>query len=61
MNKIRLVLIGATLALGVQAYEAVSSVNLHGATLPETICSTDSECMEFCPADDVECDGGPQS
>lgn len=27
------------------------------------ICSTDTDCMRFCPppADDPECDGGPQS
>jgi hypothetical protein len=25
------------------------------------LCATDSECAELCPADDVECDGGPQS
>lgn len=24
-------------------------------------CSTDSECMERCPENDTECDGGPQS
>lgn len=26
------------------------------------LCSTDTECMAFCPppADDPECDGGPQ-
>ena len=23
-------------------------------------CMTDVECMHHCPADDVECDGGPQ-
>ena len=25
-----------------------------------TSCITDAECMHHCPADDVECDGGPQ-
>ena len=24
-------------------------------------CSTDTECMAQCPADDAQCDGGPQS
>ena len=24
-------------------------------------CSTDSECMERCPENDTECDGGPES
>ena len=29
---------------------------------PEPDCMTDTECMAFCPppADDPECDGGPQ-
>lgn len=26
----------------------------------EAQCMTDSECAELCPADDTECDGGPQ-
>lgn len=25
------------------------------------LCGTDTECMALCPADDKECDGGPQS
>lgn len=29
---------------------------------PEAICDTDTDCARFCPppADDPECDGGPQ-
>lgn len=23
-------------------------------------CTTDTECIAFCPADDEDCDGGPQ-
>lgn len=26
----------------------------------EAQCSTDTECAALCPADDLECDGGPQ-
>ena len=29
---------------------------------PEAICTTDADCMKHCPppADDPDCDGGPQ-
>lgn len=27
---------------------------------PAIECSTDSECMELCPSDDPDCDGGPE-
>jgi hypothetical protein len=27
----------------------------------EALCSTDTECMALCPADDAGCDGGPES
>lgn len=25
------------------------------------LCGTDTECAALCPADDLQCDGGPQS
>jgi hypothetical protein len=28
---------------------------------PAATCTTDSECLKLCPADDEQCDGGPQS
>ena len=28
---------------------------------PAIGCSTDTECAELCPAEDIECDGGPES
>lgn len=31
------------------------------ATQQRALCSTDSDCAKLCRADDVECDGGPQS
>jgi hypothetical protein len=32
-----------------------------GATSNNQDCTTDTECMRLCPADDSACDGGPES
>ena len=43
--------------MGVAIADAAGLLEPSGA-----LCSTDTECMEHCPppADDPECDGGPQ-
>lgn len=33
---------------------------LQGVEPSSALCSTDSECMEFCSLDDPDCDGGPE-
>jgi hypothetical protein len=41
---------------------ALMACAVAGFTAPEQAqCSTDSECLELCPAYDLDCDGGPQS
>lgn len=37
-------------------YGARAANNNNGAQ-----CGSDSECMRLCPAEDAQCDGGPQS
>lgn len=48
------------------AYAANGPVTLqeeHALYEVEAVCDTDTDCMRFCPppADDPDCDGGPQS
>ena len=45
-------LIGITAALAASLQQTLAGM--------EASCSTDSDCMTLCPADDAECDGGPQ-
>ena len=46
----RLLIVALVLVLAAWATEPVS----------DALCDTDSDCMRLCPADDAECDGGPQ-
>lgn len=40
---------------------ALATASLIAATdTTGALCTTDSECAMLCPADDAECDGGPQ-
>lgn len=45
------------MAIGAALY-AAASIWMPPAVDAE--CSTDAECALLCPADDAECDGGPQ-
>ena len=43
------------------AVEVVRAFVPPAAACAAARCSTDSECLALCPADDMECDGGPDT
>lgn len=51
----------ASIACMLLAYATATEGTLDAE--PEALCGTDTECLAHCPppADDPECDGGPQS
>jgi hypothetical protein len=63
--KARPLILGAVLALLIiattEAAQLFAAAGSCREPAPAAACTTDSECLELCPADDEQCDGGPQS
>ena len=55
-------IVAAVTAWAVSVYAAVAYITAT-AEEPAAICDTDEDCMRHCPppADDPDCDGGPQT
>ena len=56
-----LIAAGLTALALVLAVEVVRAFAPAAHACPAARCSTDSECLALCPADDLECDGGPDT
>jgi hypothetical protein len=59
-----LLFVAASILHGLEAAQAAREVQMHRDELirlhRDPDCMTDSECMELCPPEDTQCDGGPE-